>query len=51
MKWEKPMVSGVPPPPMEAHSTILLGTRMLVFGGWNRRGDSFKELFFFDTSE
>lgn len=50
MKWEKPMVSGVPPPPMESHNAILLGSRMLVFGGWNRRGESFNELYFFDTS-
>lgn len=34
MSWSKPIISGIPPLPRSLHSSILIGKRMIIFGGW-----------------
>jgi len=48
MRWETPKISGTPPPPINSHCALMLGSRMLVYGGWDR-SVPFQELYFLDT--
>lgn len=32
-RWIKPKISGTPPPPRYGHSSILAGSRIIIFGG------------------
>ncbi len=50
MKWEKPLTSGAPPPPLDSHTAILVGSRMFIFGGWDRK-TALSQLYFLDTSK
>lgn len=49
MKWERPLTSGIGPRPTDSHTAVLLGTRMLVIGGWDHRVPS-NDLYFLDTN-
>ncbi|EDV24948.1 uncharacterized protein TRIADDRAFT_2707, partial [Trichoplax adhaerens] len=34
MTWSKPEIHGIPPLPRSLHSAVVVGRRMLIFGGW-----------------
>ena len=32
-RWFKPKISGTPPPPRYSHTSVLAGSRIIIFGG------------------
>ena len=43
MAWTKPMVSGPEPSPRQGHSAILIGSNLIVHGGFKLREDKLKK--------
>lgn len=43
-RWIKPKVSGTPPAPRYAHSAVLAGQRVVIFGGRGENNQVFRDL-------
>jgi len=49
-RWIKPKISGTPPAQRYFHSSILAGSRMIIFGGKGEKGMVFRDLHALDPS-
>ena len=43
-RWFKPKISGTPPPPRYAHTAVLAGARIIVFGGKGPKNAVYRDL-------
>lgn len=43
-RWFKPKISGTPPPPRYAHTAVLAGARIIVFGGKGPKSTVYRDL-------
>ena len=43
-KFTKPKISGTPPAPRYAHSAVLAGSKIIIFGGSGAKGKIFRDL-------
>lgn len=49
-RWIKPKISGTPPAPRYFHSSILAGSRIIMFGGKGEKGMVYRDLHALDPS-
>lgn len=50
LKWQNVEVTGIPPTPRSLHTANILGSQMLVFGGWEKDKNSQDGLSFFSSN-
>lgn len=43
-RWIKPKISGTPPPSRYGHSSVLAGSRIIIFGGKGPKGVVYRDL-------
>jgi len=49
-RWTKQKISGTPPEPRYMHSSILAGSRIIIFGGKGAKNTIFRDLHALDPS-